>query len=86
MSWFKKKITLGDSYACNTGIHAGKILIYVDSNKSEHGFLSTPNLENLWVPIDQFDLGINEGIIEYVERVPRKVKRTVKAKFNDNKV
>ena len=85
MIFFKKKLSLGDSYACQTGIHAGKILIFVDSNKSEYGFLTSPTLENLWVPIDKFDLGVKEGIIDYVERVPRKVKTTVKAKFNDNK-
>lgn len=85
MIFFKKRIKLGDCYACNQGDHVGKFLIYVDKNKSQYAFITTPNMETLWVPIDKFDLGKKSGIIEYVERVPKSVRETAKAKFEDNK-
>jgi hypothetical protein len=31
MFW-KKKLKLGDTYACSTGLHAGQMLIYIDKN------------------------------------------------------
>ena len=85
--FFKKfrKIKLGDMYACSTGIHAGKMLIYMDSNSNQHGFLSIPTMENIWVPKQEFDFGLKADILEYVERVPKNVKTVAKAKFIDNK-
>jgi hypothetical protein len=79
------RIQLGDTYACQTGFHAGKMLIYIDKNRHEYGFLSSPTMENVWVPIDKFDFGVDNGIIEYVERVPKKVRKVSLAKFKDNK-
>jgi hypothetical protein len=84
MFW-KSKIKLGDAYACQTGIHAGKLLIYIDKNSSQYGFLASPMMENTWIPIDKFEFGINEGIIEYVERVPKIVRSVAKTKFQHNK-
>jgi hypothetical protein len=84
MFW-KKRIRLGDTYACQTGVHVGKMLIYIDKNNHQYGFLSSPTMENVWVPIDKFEFGVNNGIIEYVERVPKEVRKVVDAKFKENK-
>ena len=82
---FRSKLKLGDTYACRTGLHAGKMLIYIDKNKHEYGFLASPVMENEWVPIDKFDFGVKNGIIEYVERVPKAVRKVASAKFRENK-
>lgn len=84
MFW-KKKIKLGDTYACQTGDYVGRLLIFIDKNKHEYGFLSTPDMENQWVPIDKFDFGVKNGIIEYVERVPKEVRAVASIKFGQNK-
>ena len=84
MGW-KTKLRLGSTYACQTGIHAGKMLIYIDKNSNQYGFLASPTMENLWVPIEQFDLGVKNNIIEYVERVPKTVRKVAAAKFQQNK-
>lgn len=84
MFW-KSKLKLGNTYACQTGIHAGKMLIYIDKNSNQYGFLASPTMENVWVPIEKFDLGIKNGIIEYVERVPKAVRTVAKVKFGENK-
>ena len=82
---FFSRIKLGDMYACRVGDYAGKMLIYIDKNKHEYGFLSSPTMENIWVPIDKFDLAVKGGIIKYVERVPKEVRKVTEAKFRDNK-
>jgi hypothetical protein len=84
MFW-KSKIKLGNTYACQTGIHAGKMLIYIDKNSSQYGFLASPMMENVWIPIEKFDFGMVNGIIEYVERVPKIVRTVAATKFKDNK-
>lgn len=76
---------LGKAYACITGDHAGKILVFIQENKQkQYGFLSTPTMENLWIPKEQFDFALKNGIIEYIERVPRYVRNTSKAQFIEN--
>jgi len=84
MFW-KSKIKLGNTYACQTGIHAGKMLIYIDKNINQYGFLASPMMENVWIPIEKFDFGMENGIIEYVERVPKIVRTVASTKFKDNK-
>jgi hypothetical protein len=61
------------------------MLIYIDKNSSQYGFLASPTMENVWVPIDKFNLGIKDNIIEYVERVPKEVRSVAEAKFVQNK-
>ena len=82
---FFSKLKLGNTYACRTGDHAGKMLIYIDKNKHQYGFLASPTMENVWVPIDKFDYGVKYNIIEYVERVPKEVRAVASAKFIENK-
>lgn len=84
---FKKKNGLrdGDLYSVKTGDHVGQFFIFQKLNENgDLGFLSTPNMENVWVPRDKFDIGLSDDIIEYVERVPKIVRRTVRAKFEEN--
>ena len=83
--FFLKKIKLGNIYACVTGKHAGKFLLYMDSNSNQHGFLTIPTMENLWVPKDEFDFGLKNDILEFVERAPKHVKKTANAKWIENK-
>lgn len=85
MFFFKKKIKLGNIYACVTGKHAGKFLLYIESNASQHGFLTIPTMENLWVPKDEFDFGLKNDILEFVENAPKPVKKTSVVKWKDNK-
>jgi hypothetical protein len=82
---FFKKLQVGKTYACHHGIHAGKMLIYIDKNKHEYGFLASPVMENVWVPIDKFDFAIKEGIIKYVERIPKAVRAVAITQFQSNK-
>lgn len=84
MFFKKKKVKFGNIYACETGKHAGKMLIYIDSNESQYGFLTIPVMENLWVPKDEFDIALKNDILKFVENAPRPVKITSKAQFDSN--
>ena len=79
------KLKLGNTYACQRGLHAGKMLIYIDKNSNQYGFLASPMMENVWIPIEKFDFGIENSIIEYVERVPKAVRTVAATKFKENK-
>lgn len=84
--FFKRNdLKLGNSYAVQTGDLAGQIIIYMGNHKIYYDFISVPELLNHRIPKKDFDMGINEGIIEFVERVPRYVRKTAKAKFEENK-
>lgn len=84
MFW-SKKLKIGDTYACTAGIHVGKILIFIEDNKEEYGFLSVPEMKNMWIPKEKFDFGVEHDIIDYVERVPKFAWKTSKAQFLQNK-
>jgi hypothetical protein len=75
----------GNIYGCSAGDYVGSMLLFIESDKSSYGFLKIPSMENLWVPKDKFDFGVEQCIIEYIERVPKYVRKTSKAKFNENR-
>lgn len=85
MFFRKKGIKVGNIYACATGKHAGKMLIYIESNSGEYGFLAIPLMENLWVAKDEFDIALKNDILNFVENAPKAVKRTSQAQFTHNK-
>lgn len=85
MFWVKNGLKIGDSYAVQTGDYVGEIFIFIENKKNKYCFLATPELLNREVPKDKFDLAVEEGIIEYIERLPRYVRKTARAKFQENK-
>ena len=82
--FFKNRKKIGDLYAINTGLYAGCFFVYVRKNDGMCGFLSIPKMENVWATEELFDIGVKEGIIEHVERVPKGVRKTVSLKFEEN--
>ena len=85
MLWRSKKLKFGKMYACTAGFYAGQLLIYIESDEDAHGFLSVPEMKNVWVPKDKFDFGIANDILEFIENVPTFVKKTSKIQFAQNK-
>jgi ABC-type cobalt transport system substrate-binding protein len=81
---FKKKLRFGDAYAVQTGDYAGQMYIFIEKTKDSYEFLSSPLMENRSVPVEKFDFALQEGIIEYVERLPRYVRNITRAKFKEN--
>lgn len=75
---------LGKIYAVNHGDYAGEMFIFIKENGENYEFLSSPKMENREVPKKDFDNGLKENIIEYIEKAPSYVRKTSKAKFEEN--
>lgn len=82
---FKKGLKKGDVYAVQTGDYVGEMLIFVDDDPEFYMFLSTPKMLNRDIPKDKFDIGKKNGIIEYVETLPRDVFKVVEKQFESNR-
>lgn len=76
---------LGDTYGCTTGDYVGSMLIYIEKDAKNYNFLKVPDMVNMSIPKEKFDVGLENSIIEYIERVPNYVKKTSKLKFDLNK-
>jgi len=79
-----KGIRFGNAYAVQTGDYAGQMFIFIHKKGESYEFLSTPLMENRIVPISEFDFALENGIIEYVKRVPRYVRNIARLKFQEN--
>ena len=87
MKIFKKeplKLISGDTYAVLTGDYAGEMLVYVYTDVLYHKFLSLPLMENRNIPKEKFVFGMNNHIIEFVERVPKKFYKVIEAQHQKN--
>lgn len=87
MKIFKKdllKLQKGNVYAVQTGDYAGEMLVYISTDFLYHKFLSVPLMQNRNIPKDKFIFGMNNHIIEYVERVPKKFLCVIEAQHQKN--
>jgi hypothetical protein len=82
----KKKTSpkYGDVFAVSMGDYAGQMLVFIKQTKDDLFFLSIPKMENRQMPIEKFDFGVEHGIIEYVERLPKSVRDITRAQFSQN--
>lgn len=86
MKWWNttkdiKKPRFRTLYAVKHGDHAGKFLAYIRSSKDAHHFLTIPGNECLEIPIADFEKGIDNKIVDFVEILPRSVFKVVKAQY-----
>lgn len=86
MFWCSKKVKVGKMYACSTGTYAGQFLIFIRVRGDEYGFLSAPEMKNVWVPKEKFDFAIANDILELVENVPKYVKQVAILQFDQNEL
>jgi hypothetical protein len=87
MKIFKKdplKLQIGNAYAVQTGDYAGEMLVYISTDFMFHKFLSIPLMKNRNIPKDKFIFGMNNHIIEYVERVPKQFLSVIEAQYQKN--
>jgi hypothetical protein len=81
-----KRPVPGYIYAVTKGALLGELLVYIEDIKDEHSFLSLPDMKNRVITHEKFTIGINERILEVVERLPRYVYTTCKLQHKKNKV
>jgi len=66
-------------YAVKNGDHAGKFIAYIDTMQDHHCFLAVPGNEKLKVPVKDFENGIDNVIVEFVEKLPKDVYKVLEA-------
>ena len=74
----------GCSYAVRKGDYVGEIFVYIRKTNATYDFLSIPKMENRYVPSEKLKFGLNEKILDFVERIPKDVFYLVKAQFEKN--
>jgi hypothetical protein len=78
---FKGGIKRGDVYAVQAGDFVGQLFNFIKTEDDNYVFLSIPLMEIQKVPVEKFDFAKKEGIIEYVESLPRNIFKVIKAQY-----
>ena len=73
-------------YAVTAGAYLGELLVYSETKANIYSFLSLPSMSNREIPIEKFTLGLKEGIIDVVEKMPRKVYDVCELQYQKNRV
>ena len=71
-------------YAVNNGDYVGQMFAVIAVSGDSVSCLSMPNMENVEVPFDKFNLGRNSDIITLVEKLSKDIWKTCEAQYNKN--
>jgi hypothetical protein len=84
--WFNNKHPKkGHAYAVTTGCFVGEMLVFVEKQKEEYRFISIPKNINRVVPVEKFELGLNQGIVDPVEQIDRQVCKLLFKQYEYNR-
>ena len=80
------KIRQGNMYACHHGQFAGQMFCFICRNKKEHtyNFLRMPEMITTAIPQKDFDEGLSQGVIKFMEKVPKYVFKVIEAQYKKN--
>lgn len=85
MIFFKKTHPKkGYVYAITGGKYLGELFVFMENNDNQNFFLSLPEMKIRTVPCDKFKFGLDNKIIDIVERLPRKVFNVCNVQYNKN--
>jgi len=71
-------------YAVTKGTYLGELLVFMEE-ELELKFLTLPNMIIRSIPRDKFELGLKEGIVDVVKKIPNYVYSTCKKQYLKNK-
>lgn len=72
------------TFAVTTGAFLGEILIFIKQTNDNYHFLSVPNNINRIIPKEKFDFGIENNILQLVERLPKDVHAVTVKQYEKN--
>lgn len=72
-------------YAITGGKYLGELFVFIEKTKDNFSFLSLPDMKIREVPHDKFDFGIDNKIIDIVEKLPSKVYDVCVKQYGKNK-
>ena len=81
----KEKLKPGACYGVLHGKYVGELFVFVESTDDVLHFLSVPNMKNREVPIEKYKYGIKNGVLEFVEMLPRNERKVCVAQYHANK-
>lgn len=72
-------------YAVTGGKYLGELLVFIESDNINNYFLSLPEMHVREIPSDKFKFGLNENIVDIVEKLPSDIYKVCIAQYNKNK-
>lgn len=79
-----KAIKKRELYACSQGDFVGKTFVVINVEGQNVNCLQLPELKNIQIPTEQFDIGRNSDIIELIEVLPKDVFEVTTAQYHKN--
>tara|TARA_R110000764_G_scaffold144681_1_gene232459 strand:- start:4551 stop:4808 length:258 start_codon:yes stop_codon:yes gene_type:complete len=73
-----------EMYACSHGDYTGQMFVVIEVKDQQVNCLQVPDMKNIQIPTDTFDIGRNSHIIELVEVVPKDVFEVTTAQYKQN--
>jgi hypothetical protein len=72
-------------YAIREGSYKGNFFVYIGQDDKNYNFLCLPDNEPVEVPKEKFNKGIQEKIVDYIEKLPHNVYEICCAQYNESK-
>lgn len=72
-------------YAVQSGHYVGEMFVYIEKDDKNFYFISIPKNINREVPKDKFFFGIENKILEEVEKLPNNIYSLLKSQYFHNK-
>jgi len=79
-----KAINKRELYACSQGDFVGKTFIVINVEGQNVNCLQLPELKNIQISTEQFDVGRNSDIIELIETSHKDVVEVTVAQYHKN--
>lgn len=73
-------------YAVTAGFYLGELLVYIEKQNSHYKFLSLPTMVVREIPVEKFKLGLNDKIVDVVEKIPKRVYDVCYLQYKKNNV
>jgi len=73
-------------YAVTAGYYLGELLVYIETDNRVYKFLSLPEMLVREIPIEKFNIGIQDKIVDVVEKIPGHVYKMCKLQYFKNNV
>jgi len=72
-------------YAVTRGDYLGELLVYAEQQNNDYVFLVLPEMKIRRIPVDKFEIGISDKIVDVVEKLPAYVHKTCMQQYFKNK-
>ena len=72
-------------YAVREGTYKGNFIVYINTNGEDYNLLMLPFNEPLTMSQNEFNSGIENKIVDYIEKLPHNVYQICCAQYNESK-